>query len=326
MAVTQVVDQQNKLINGNSNFNQDAVSNAGFKYLKMPRNVSEYTLMRGVTDFSNLKQFDLYETGYSFLTVVNVSRFMEILAKQDPYINELQEGFIHILECEFKGLDGISNVTSETGDISNGIDTTQFINKVTEETSTDVSMSFYERSGALLTKYIYKFLTGIKDPHSGAKTYHGLIGNAINDPGPDYETFTFLYYVTDNTMKRIEMAYLLANAQPNEAQFSDLYNAKRGEYSFQEINLSFKCYPIRGNTVNKYAALMLSNDLTTTDDSRRIILNHNDFKYKAFSYATDSGRGSRVASILSGSDADILKRASDNIPFQDLASKSQQQS
>ena len=57
-----------------------------------------------------------------------------------------------------------------------------------------------------------------------------------------------------------------------------------------------------------------------------LILNHNDFKYKAFSYATDSGRGSRVASILSGSDADILKRASDNIPFQDLASKSQQQS
>ena len=326
MAVTQIVDQQNKLINDKSNFNQDAVSNAGFKYLKMPRNVSEYTLMRGVTDLSNLKQFDLYETGYSFLTVVNVPRFMEILAKQDPQINERQEGFIHILECEFKGLDGISNVTSETGDISNGIDTTQFINKVTEETSTDVSMSFYERSGALLTKYIYKFLTGIKDPHSGAKTYHGLIGNAINDPGPDYETFTFLYYVTDNTMKRIEMAYLLANAQPNEAQFSDLYNAKRGEYSFQEINLSFKCYPIRGNTVNKYAALMLSNDLTTTDDSRRIILNHNDFKYKAFSYATDSGRGSRVASILSGSDTDILKRASDNIPFQDLASKSQQQS
>ena len=37
----------------------------GLNYIKMPRNVSEYTLMKGVTDYSNLKQFDLYETGYS---------------------------------------------------------------------------------------------------------------------------------------------------------------------------------------------------------------------------------------------------------------------
>ena len=27
----------------------------GLNYIKMPRNVTEYTLMKGVTDFSNLK-------------------------------------------------------------------------------------------------------------------------------------------------------------------------------------------------------------------------------------------------------------------------------
>ena len=52
----------------------------GLNYIKMPRNVTEYTLMKGVTDFSNLKQFDLFESGYSFLTVVSVPRFMQLLA------------------------------------------------------------------------------------------------------------------------------------------------------------------------------------------------------------------------------------------------------
>ena len=50
----------------------------GLNYIKMPRNVTEYTLMKGVTDFSNLKQFDLFESGYSFLTVVSVPRFMQV--------------------------------------------------------------------------------------------------------------------------------------------------------------------------------------------------------------------------------------------------------
>ena len=36
----------------------------GLNYIKMPRNVTEYTLMKGVTDFSNLKQFYLFESGY----------------------------------------------------------------------------------------------------------------------------------------------------------------------------------------------------------------------------------------------------------------------
>lgn len=58
----------------------------GLNYIKMPRNVSEYTLMKGVTDYSNLKQFDLYETGYSFLTVVSVPRYMQLLAAQDAKV------------------------------------------------------------------------------------------------------------------------------------------------------------------------------------------------------------------------------------------------
>ena len=38
-----------------------------FKGLKTPREILQYNLMRGVTDFSNLEQYDLYEKGYPFM-------------------------------------------------------------------------------------------------------------------------------------------------------------------------------------------------------------------------------------------------------------------
>ena len=204
----------------------------GLNYIKMPRNVTEYTLMKGVTDFSNLKQFDLFESGYSFLTVVSVPRFMQLLAAQDTKIKNLQDGVVHIMEGEFRGLDGIPDIQADSGTITNGANELQLINNVTMDTSIQVSMSFYERSGSLITNYLNYYLTGIKDPYSKAKTYHGLIGSSVTDPGPDYGVFTFLYYVTDNTMRNIEKAYLLANAQPTLAPNGTLYNPQRGTHDF----------------------------------------------------------------------------------------------
>ena len=255
---------------------------SGFKFVKMPRSVTEYTLMKGVTDFSNLKQFDLFESGYSFLTVVSVPKFMAVLAKQDSLIEGLQNGFVHIMEGEFKGISGLPDITSETGEISNGVSSIQLINNVSMDTAIEVSMTFYERSGSLLTKYLNCYLTGIKDPYSKAKTYHGLIGSSINDPGPDWEVFTFLYYVTDNTMRRIEKAYLLANAQPSTAANGELYNSQKGSYEFKELDISFRCFPIMGDQVDLYANAMLKNDLTT-ESSRKIILNFNDYKWDVYS-------------------------------------------
>lgn len=271
----------------------------GLNYIKMPRNVTEYTLMKGVTDFSNLKQFDLFESGYSFLTVVSVPRFMQLLAAQDTKVKNLQDGIVHIMEGEFRGLDGIPDVTADAGTITNGANEMQLINNVTMDTSIQVTMSFFERSGSLITNYLNYYLTGIKDPYSKAKTYHGLIGSSVTDPGPDYEVFTFLYYVTDNTMRSIEKAYLLCNAQPITAPNGTLYNVQRGTHDFQELSLTFNCYPIVGDQVNMYAAMMLQNDLTTSDTSRMLILDSNDYKYDVYaSKAEDSNGFGLVGDIL----------------------------
>lgn len=271
----------------------------GLNYIKMPRNVSEYTLMKGVTDYSNLKQFDLYETGYSFLTVVSVPRYMQLLAAQDAKVKNLQDGFVHILEGEFRGLDGIPDITADAGTVTNGVNELQVINNVSMDTSIQVSMSFFERSGSLLTNYLSYYLTGIKDPYSKAKTYHGLIGSSITDPGPDYEVFTFLYYVTDNTMRSIEKAYLLCNAQPTAAPTSQMYNSTHGDIQFQEVSMSFNCYPIMGDQVNKYANMMLQNDLTTKNKNRMLILDSNNYQYDVYKSKVENTGFGLVGDILS---------------------------
>lgn len=272
---------------------------SGLNYIKMPRSVTEYTLMKGVTDYSNLKQFDIYETGYPLLTVVSIPKFMDILANKDNKVKVLQDNFIHIIESEFRGLNGVPDITSDPGTITNGVNELQIINNVTMDTSIQISMSFWERSGGVLTNYLNYYLTGLKDPYSKAKTYHGLVGNEITEPGPDNEVFSFLYYVTDNTMRKIEKAYLFCNAQPTTAPDGTLYNAQKGQFDFQEIEISFNCFPIMSDTVNKYAAMMLENDLTAPEgDSRRLVLDSNDFQFAAYDKATTTGR---VSDILNNS-------------------------
>lgn len=291
----------------------------GLNYIKMPRNVTEYTLMKGVTDFSNLKQFDLFESGYSFLTVVSVPRYMQLLAAQDTKIKNIQDGFVHILENEFRGLDGIPDIQADAGTINNGVNEIQLINNVTMDTSIQVSMSFYERSGSLITNYLNYYLTGIKDPYSKAKTYHGLVGNSVTDPGPDYEVFTFLYYVTDNTMRNVEKAYLLANAQPTIAPNGTLYAPQRGTHEFQEIQLTFNCFPIVGDQVSKYAAMMLQNDLTTEDTSRRLILDSNDYKFDVYASKVENKDGgfSLVADVMSNTKiaSTVASKTDEGIPL-----------
>lgn len=254
----------------------------GLNYIKMPRNVTEYTLMRGVTDFSNLKQFDLFETGYSFIDVVSVPKFMTLLGARDAKLKNIQDGFVHIIEGEFKGLSGIPDISAGAGSISNGNNELQIINNVTMDTSITVDMSFYERSGSLLNNYLSIYLTGIKDPYTKAKTYHGLIADGIvTDPGPEYEVFTFLYYVTDNTCRKIEKAYLLCNAQPITAPNGTLYSSQKGSIDFQEISIQFNCFPIMGDVPNRYAAMTLQNNLTT-NSSRKIVLDSNDYKFDVY--------------------------------------------
>lgn len=229
-------------------------------YTVKPKNLTQYTAFRGVTDFSQIGQFNQYETGYSFLSVIQMPRFMTELAKYDEDYSSLVTNIQHILEYEFRGLTGLSDITGETFEITDGLNTQNIINKVSSDTSITVSMSFFEKLGSPITKFAELYLTGIKDRISQAKTYHGLIKYDKLEPGYENEVFTFMYYVTDNTMLRLERAYLLANCQLTKAETS-MYDTTKGDISNKELTLEFNCFPIWGMEVDKAAKTLLE-DIT----------------------------------------------------------------
>ena len=280
-----------------NNATPTSVASTGvFKGLKTPRELLNYNLMRGVTDFSNLEQWDLYEKGYPFLCVVSIPQFLRDLADSDDNISVIVNNYVHILENDFRGIDNIDNITGDTnGEITNGIRSIQLINKVTKASNSNFSMNYYERSGSILTKAHELYLTGIKDPDTQVKHYHGLIDNWIfngvdtvsgKDPGPHQECFTFMYFLTDNTMTKIERAFLIAAAQPTVANFSDLYSSTKGDINFAEVQLSFNGFFINNDYVYQKAQDMLlamRNPNNLTDS--RIIVDSNNFKYSAIAKA-----------------------------------------
>ena len=229
-------------------------------YTIRPRNLTQYTAFRGVTDFTQIGQFAQFESGYSFLSVIQMPVFMTKLAEMDTGVAAMVNSFKHMLEYEFRGLEGLPDISGETYNITDGINEQTLINKVTQGTSVTVSSSYFEKTGGLITKFSEYYLTGIKDKMSQAKTYHGLIKNNILEPGPENEVFTMLYYVTDNTMLRLEKAYLLANCQLTKAETS-IYNSNRSDINNKELSIEWTCFPITGYEVDK-AAKSLLEDIT----------------------------------------------------------------
>lgn len=245
---------------------------------------TKFTLMRGVTDFTNLVQFDLYETGYSFLICLSIPKFLEEMKKVGTEYQYLIDSYRHILEYEFRGAQGIEDITSETNSITNGIDELNVITRVREQSASTFSMNYYERSGSVLTKVNEMYLRGIKDPRTQFKRYNGLIHkrnnrldnvqapgsigtSAIQGKGYHYEVFHFLLIVTDNTGLNLEKAYILASCQPTQANTS-IYNVTRGEIGFSELSLQFNGFPISGRIVNYKATKFLDwiNDNTCFDE------------------------------------------------------------
>lgn len=250
--------------------------NSIFAGTKTPRDVTKYTLMRGVTDFSNLAQFNNFETGYSFMILLSIPKFLENLASTNTEYATLISVYRHILEYDFRGLEGIDDITSETSEITNGISNLNIITKVTMQSAASFQMSYFERSGSVITKVHELFLRGIKDPRTQVKTYNGLLrpstsgGTAVmSEAGYEYETFNFLYFVTDNTCLNIEKAFLIVSAQPTKADTS-IYNSQRGEIGWKELSLDFNGYPIVGPAITAKAAAFLTwiNDNTVFEDAK----------------------------------------------------------
>lgn len=231
--------------------------------LKQAKGTSAISNLRGVVDFGNLQQFDLYEKGYGIFAVINGPYCLSanIQGITNGYAN-LQEAYINILEQEFRGLSGLDDMEGETSSIEDGISTINIITKVTEQSAASVTITLLkEKAGRTISKYHEAFLRCIKDPRSQFKTYLGKInaGNVEDkDPGFDKEVFNFLYVVTDNTGYRVEGAYILLCAQPTQANTSML-ESEKGNYEFVDVSVPYNAFPIRSKAVNAIATAYVKN-------------------------------------------------------------------
>lgn len=248
-----------------------------FDGTKKPKNLLQYHLMRGVPDYGAMNQYNVFEKGYNFLKVVSIPPFLQQLAKNDSDYADIIAQYVHILEWDFKGLSGLENITSDTFNITNGITDINMISKVNMQSAAQISMEYYERSGSPIAKFNELFLTGIKDPKTQVKTYHGLIQNQGFESGYEQEVFTFLFGATDNTFTKLEKAFLFLSAQPNSADMQQ-YAGTREDISMATTTVEINCYPVTGPVINKKAQDVLS-WLISTDNPNRIHLTYDDMTY-----------------------------------------------
>ena len=242
------------------------------------KDVTTYRLMRGVPDFGSLVQFNPYETGYAAFIICQMPKFLELLAKYDANYNKLVSNWAHIIEYEFKSFDGLEALSADTIQLGDDMNSINVISKVNMQAASEFSLTYDEKSGSPLTKFAKLYLTGIKDPRTQVKTYHGLIHSNKMEPGFENEVFTFLFITTDNTMREVENAVLLIGCQLNSADL-DMYNYTKGDIAKREVTVKFSGYPVQSSYIDKAAKAMLDYLLSSDAGARQIIVNSDDYKY-----------------------------------------------
>ena len=267
-------ESSNKLTGTDPNTNVSSI----FSNTKDFKDVTTYRLMRGVPDFGSLVQFNPYEKGYAAFIICQMPKFLELLAKCDTNYNKLISNWAHIIEYEFKSFDGLDDITADTIQLGDDLNSINVISKVNMQSASEFSLTYNEKSGSPLTKFARLYLTGIKDPRTQVKTYHGLIHSGQMEPGFENEVFTFLFINTDNTMREVENAVLLIGCQLNSADLN-MYNYTKGDIDKHEVTVKFSGYPIQSTHINKAAQSMLSYLLSSAAGARQIIVNSDEYEY-----------------------------------------------
>ncbi len=271
-----------------------------FTDLKTPRDITSYTLFRGTTDFTQLQQFDMFESGYPYLIVVGVPEFLRKMAEADTDVDRLLKSYIHVLEYEFKGLNsGLEDLGSDSQEVSNGIQSMNVITKTTGQGGSTFSMEYQEKSGATITKMHELYLRSVRDPATGFKTYNGLIGFGDgqilpNDAGFHKECFSFLYMHTDNTGLLVEKAAYLVGCMPTSAQLS-IFNGTKGDVTFQTVSTEFTGFPIMGSAINARAKEILD-WMNSSANDKMVHRNSWDYKYAGLSDAHNGLSQSKLTS------------------------------
>ena len=269
----------------NNALNQNTVLTNIFRNTKNFKDITKYRLMRGVPDFGSLIQFNPYMTGYAAFIVCQVPKFMRVLAQRSAYYKSLLDNWVHLVEFEFKSFEGLEPMSAENTQLGDDLNNINIITKVNMQSGSEFSLTYDERSGSIFTKFNRLYLSGIRDPRTQVRSYHGLIHSNQMDPGFENECFTFLFINTDDTMREVEQAVLIVAAQLNNAD-TDIYNYTKGDIGKKDITVKFNGYPIYNNSyVDMVARDMMAFLLSKEAGARQIIINSNNYNYTGLDLA-----------------------------------------
>ena len=245
--------------------------------------------MRGAVDFTDANKFNLYEKGHAILAVVDTPKMMTAIKnryKSNDQISNIITNFPVILETEFKGLDGLDDMTADTMEITDNISTLNVLGKVNYATNQEITMRFTEKAGRTITKYSEMYLKAVRDPKTLVKHYMGCADPSKSGfdpnkdttiaPGFENEVFTFLYILLDNSWTAVEKAYLLCNCQLTKASYSTLDNVEKGNIELAEIDVPLTSFVVTGAGVDTAAAYIFKNKL-----KKNYITNSDQLQYKA---------------------------------------------
>lgn len=272
-----------------------------FNDLKSARDVTKYNLFRGTTDWTQLQQFDMYESGFPYLIMVSMPDFLVKMSDADERVRALVNSYKHIIEYEFLGFEsGIQNIEAETQEITNNIQTANVITKVNAPSASSFSMRYREKAGAPIEKMHELYLRCISDPGTTFKTYNGLIGFEDGqikpeDAGFHKECFSFLYMHTDNTGLLLERAIYWVCCQPTNAPL-EIFNGTKGTVEFQDITVEFNGIPLIGDNINKQAKKILD---WMNNESNENVVRRNSWNYE-YAGIYDTANGLSQSALYGG--------------------------
>ena len=157
-----------------------------------------------------------------------------------------------------------------TNDISNNVLNMSIPIKTERNINSTIDMTFTEKSGTPITKFLDMYTRYMFDPYTNAKTYGGRLRTGGFDADGslrsldlsralDNETFTLLYVVTDSTCMTVEKAFILYRAMPLNVPFSTLYNGNKFEIEKAEVSINWVCTIIDGPIANKIGTIYCRN-------------------------------------------------------------------
>ena len=218
------------------------------------KDFGEYGLFMGGLDVSvkNIDQFDPLRTGYSRIFILRLPRFMEL------FDAELSKRFKHLFEFGFTRIQGVSDTTLDTEDVSGGYTGNKFqVPSIAKSEDNGVTVSLYEFSGSPIRQFVDTWMTGISDPLTGHAHYHGVMSEDCQFKASNH-VMECIYVVTDPTGHEdgIEYACMFSNMMPKSVKKSH-FDYDSGAHPAVTVDLEFTGTRYESPQINEVAYALI---------------------------------------------------------------------